>query len=106
MSTDSVELARCPFCGGCAGVTVDTDNLYRVECRGCTADVLGADRNDAISKWNRRASPIEAPGQDMVMVPLHPTPEMRAAAQGKDGYMAIYRAMIDAFLKGAPNAGK
>ena len=118
MSTDS-ELLPCPFCGGGAILEPAVSDTCGpvVECTKCFVCQNGGSHltdAEAITAWNRRASPIEAPGQDMVMVPKEPTHEMGLAgfyeAQKRDvsdlplfdKCVRIYRAM----LKGASNAGK
>jgi hypothetical protein len=86
------------------------------------AEVAGMDREDVDEEVATAAirayltvSPIEAPGQDMVMVPREPTLAMSIAGEAEytrkglgvwSDFHAIYRAMIEAAIKGAPNASK
>ena len=55
-----IELAPCPFCGGC-GTIVKKENVVHVECSSCFAAgerfLVGPDicaRDEAVKAWNRR----------------------------------------------------
>lgn len=52
-------LLPCPFCGGTALERGDPKaRLARwVNCKECNADMVGKTLDEAITKWNRRASP-------------------------------------------------
>ena len=55
------ELNNCPFCGGEAGISVnsinaDGDELCTVNCKNCNAKIT-AIRRIAVTKWNTRALP-------------------------------------------------
>jgi hypothetical protein len=50
------ELLACPFCGSRA----ETFLNHAVSCTGCSCSVHAADRNDAVTAWNRRAAPAQA----------------------------------------------
>lgn len=52
------ELLPCPFCGGTALERGDPNaRLARwVNCKDCNADMVGKTLDEAIVKWNRRAS--------------------------------------------------
>lgn len=63
---EKIYLAACPFCAGLAK-KIDYDpydgyqgnnTVYRVRCCNCGAEVRANSRDEAIRKWNRRASAI------------------------------------------------
>lgn len=49
------ELKPCPFCGGEAYISDDSDAMYMVHCYECKAE-LGYFKSgdEAVKKWNRR----------------------------------------------------
>lgn len=115
-------LKACPFCGA-DNPHVETpvrhaegeDRLKLLQpyvlCMRCGGIGPSAPTDaEAIAAWNRRASPIEAPGQDMVMVPKEASPEMlesarKFAADPRPGEWPEFLASLyRAFLKGAPSA--
>lgn len=59
---DSAGLLPCPFCGGKTWFSEDTSGDYQhlwdwwVECQEseCMAEIRGATKEAAFSKWNRR----------------------------------------------------
>ena len=58
------DLLPCPFCGESATLDSDEDDMYTVTCDWCWAQSgLGHNAEHAITLWNRRAAPSEAPAE-------------------------------------------
>lgn len=59
MMTNSIELKKCPFCGGEAKLNdVDHGILFFVSCKNCGAATFAANKSSIAEKsWNRRAEP-------------------------------------------------
>lgn len=100
---DTKALLPCPLCGMHLRAAVDprlSGMLEHPPHAHCPVSAVAfLDRADLRAAWNRRPalSTLQMQSaQGWKLVPIEPTQEMRAAAQGKDGYMSIYRAMIDA----------
>ncbi|HEX8348703.1 MAG TPA: Lar family restriction alleviation protein [Hymenobacter sp.] len=64
----NITLETCPFCGSKAELDTEHDDVYNVNCIGCTAqiqgDTIGGDGDefdhklamaDAVAAWNERA---------------------------------------------------
>ena len=56
MSNKFVELKRCPFCGGLAGVIKNIyDTHYMIHCNDCDAKTKPfMQEKEAVKAWNRR----------------------------------------------------
>ena len=58
----SLDLLPCPFCGKPAVLCPEEDETYVVACDWCRAQSgIGHNAEHAITLWNRRAEPTEAP---------------------------------------------
>ena len=129
-------LLPCPFCGAAAvsgeiphcGSEHNYAGCNDQDCLGYHAAFDFKTVASAIAAWNRRASPIEAPGQDMVMVPRSAIEWLMGEAPDADGkwfsevedatprtmslgtrrplywWRSHFRKLIA--IKGAPNASK
>lgn len=101
--TDEI-LLPCPFCGNSddfegspwpsGGIGIPGSWVVRCGNPGCNADIRAGTPQEAIGMWNRR-TPIlnESPwqGDGWKLVPVEPTLEMLAAAQGTNGIKQLPR---------------
>jgi len=84
----SEPLKECPFCGGKAALEINDDHaskifIYCKECGISTDTYIWTDKDDAVTAWNRRAQPDNAPLTleeleqriDPVWVPLDSGPD-------------------------------
>ena len=52
----SEEIKRCPFCGLPGDLYVTPTWIYEVFCDKCEIIMMALSKEEAIAKWNKRAS--------------------------------------------------
>lgn len=75
---DREELLPCAHCGGLANMVSGAPGCHFVICTVCKMSTDDRSYDAAVSRWNRRTSPVGGwePAEGFVLVPREPTDAM------------------------------